>query len=68
MARLKNIGDLAYHNLRIGDDCIKIKYDRTKADQSGVKVVDKYLYVNSIKPLICHVLVFGFWLYWREKG
>ena len=61
MARSKNIGDLAYHNFRTGDDCLTIKYDKTKADQAGEKVMDKHIYANPFNPLVCPILALGVW-------
>ena len=62
MARSKNIGDLAYHQFQIGDDYIKIRYDKTKSDQAGEKVHDKHLYANPFDPLVCPFLALGIWI------
>ena len=67
MARSKNIGELAYHNFRTGDDYIKIRYDKTKADQSGEKVKDKHIYANPFNPLVCPVLSLGIWFALESK-
>ena len=52
----KNIGELAYHCFTVGDDDIKIKYDKTKTDQDGEKVNDKHLYANTFNTLVCPFL------------
>ena len=44
MARSINIGEMAYHNFWMGEDSIKIRYDRTKSNQTGEKVIDKNIY------------------------
>ena len=61
MARSKNIGDLAYHNFTVGDDYIKIRYDKTKADQDGERIKDKHMYANPYNPLVCPFLALGIW-------
>ena len=61
MARSINIGELAYHNFRMGEDSIKIRYDRTKSDQTGEKVNDKNIYGNPFNPLVCPFLALGVW-------
>ena len=61
MARSKNIGELAYHNFVVVDDCIKIRYDKTKADQDGEKIRDKHVYANTLNPLVCPILALGIW-------
>ena len=67
MARSKNIGDLAYHNFTTGDDYIKIRYDKTKADQAGEKVKDKHIYANPFNPLVCSFLALGVWFTLEAK-
>ena len=61
MARSINIGELAYHNFWMGEDSIKIRYDRTKSDQTGEKVNDKNIYGNPFNPLVCPFLALGVW-------
>ena len=61
MARSKNIGELAYHNFTVGDDYIKIRYNKTKADQEGEKIKDKHIYANPLNPLVCPFLALGIW-------
>ena len=60
MARLINIGALAYHNFQTGDD-YKIIYDKTKSDQAGEKVREKHVYTNPFNPLLCPILALGVW-------
>jgi len=62
MERSKNIGELAYHKFTTGDDFIKIRYDKTKADQDGENIRDKHVYANPFKPLVCPILALGVWL------
>ena len=59
MAQLIKIGALAYHNFQKVDDNIKIRYDKTKSDQAGEKVRDKYVYANPFIPLCCPILALG---------
>lgn len=59
MARSKNIGSLAYHNVRTGDNCLTIIYVKTKADQAGEKIMDKHVYANPFNPLACPILALG---------
>ena len=61
MARSINIGELAYHNFWMGEDSIKIRYDRTKSDQTGEKVNNKNIYGNPFNPLVCPFLALGVW-------
>lgn len=62
MARSINIGVLAFHNFRCGEDNIVCCYDKTKADQAGEKVHDKHMYANPYDPLVCCHLALGVWL------
>ena len=68
MARSKNIGELAYHNCVTDDDYIKIRYDKTKADQDGEKIRDKHIYANPLKQLACPFLATSIWLGLEAKG
>ena len=67
MARSKNIGELAYHNFVTGDDYIKIRYDKTKANQDGEKIQDKHIYANPLNPLVCPFLAIGIWFALEAK-
>ena len=67
MACSKNIGELAYHNFVTGDDYIKIRYDKTKADQDGEKIRDKHIYANPLNPLVCPFLALGIWFSLEAK-
>ena len=67
MSRSRNIGDLAYHNFRTDNDYIKIRYDNTKADQSGDNVKDKHVYANPFNPLVCPILALGIWFSLESK-
>jgi len=67
MARSKNVGKLAYHNFTTGDEFIKICYNKTKADQNGKKIRDRYVYANSFNPLVCPVLALGVWVTLESK-
>jgi hypothetical protein len=61
MARSVNIGVLAFHNFRPGEDNIVCKYDRSKMDQTGEKAHGKHLYANPFDPLVCCYLALGVW-------
>jgi len=56
MARLGNIGEISYHNFTAGNDFIKIRYNKMKADQDGGKIRDKYVYANPFNLLVCSVI------------
>jgi len=62
MSRSNIIGELAYHHFTTGNDCIKLRYDKTKVDQDGKKIRDKHVYTNPFNPLTCPVLALGVWL------
>ena len=62
MARSINIGVLAFHNFRVGEDCIIVRYDKSKGDQTGEKVRDKHiLYDNPFDQLVSVFLALGVW-------
>jgi hypothetical protein len=61
MARSINIGVLAFHCFRVGEDCIIVRYDKSKADQTGEKVSDKHVYDNPFDPLVSVFLALGVW-------
>jgi hypothetical protein len=61
MARSINIGVLALHCFRVGEDCIIVRYDKSKADQTGEKVSDKHVYDNPFDPLVSVFLALGVW-------
>jgi hypothetical protein len=61
MARSINIGVLALHCFRVGKDCLIIRYDKSKADQTGEKVSDKHVYDNPFDPLVSVFLALGVW-------
>jgi len=60
-------GDLAYQNFTTGNNFIKIRYNKTKADQDGEKIRDKYVYANLFNPLVCTFLALGIWLTLESK-
>jgi hypothetical protein len=62
MARSINIGSLALHCFTPGEDNnIKVKYDKTKSDQTGEKVHEKHCYGNPFDPLVSMFLALGVW-------
>jgi hypothetical protein len=62
MARSINIESLSFHNITLGEDSIKIKYDSTKADKEGKKCSPKNIYSNPLDPLACVTTALGIWL------
>ena len=44
MVRSISIGVLAFHNFHVGEDCIIVCYDKSKADQTKEKVSYKHIY------------------------
>lgn len=61
MARSVNIGGLALHCFRVGEDNITVKYDKQKADQAGEKLHEKHCYDNPFEPLVSLFLAMGVW-------
>jgi len=59
MAQSINIGTLALHNFCVGEDHGIVRYDKTKADQTGRKVHDKHFYDNPHDSLVSIFLVLG---------
>ena len=59
MARLINIGGLALHNFRVGEDNLVVKYDDSKSDKEGKNTTEKHLFTNSMEPLVCLFLALG---------
>jgi hypothetical protein len=61
MACSINIGVLALHCFRVGEDAIIVRYDKSMADQTGEKVSDKHVYDNIFYPLVSGFLALGVW-------
>jgi hypothetical protein len=61
MARSVNIGVLALHSFRVGEDNIIVEYDKQKADQTGEKLHEKHCYDNPLQPLVSLFLALGVW-------
>jgi hypothetical protein len=60
MARSISISTLGLHNIKRGSsDSIEIKYDLSKADQSGEFVQTKNCYANPASPHLCLYLALG---------
>jgi hypothetical protein len=53
MVRSINVGVLALHNFRAGEDSIICKYDKSKTDQAGERVSGKNIYANPLDPTVC---------------
>ena len=63
MARSISISTLGLHNIKRGSsDSIEIKYDLSKADQSGEFVQTKNCYANPTSPHLCLYLALGVYL------
>ena len=63
MARSISISTMALHNIKRGSsDSIEIKYDLSKADQSGEFVQTKNCYANPTSPHLCLYLSLGVYL------
>jgi hypothetical protein len=60
-ARSINISILALHCFRVGQDAIIVRYDKSKADQTGEMVSDKHVYDNPFDPLVSVFLALGVW-------
>jgi hypothetical protein len=57
-----NIGGLVLHNFGLGEDTLKCKHDKCKADQTGEKSHDKNLHVNLLDPVFSTQLAISVWL------
>jgi len=66
MAISKEIGELAYHNFTTGDNFIKIRYNKTRADQDSENIRDKHVYAEPFNTLVCPVLAYV-WLTLESK-
>jgi len=53
MARGASIDPLAFHNFRLGQDSIIVKYDNQKADKAGERLSEKNLYANPFEWKQC---------------
>lgn len=62
MARSISVGTLCFHNFRVGEDNIIIRYDSHKADQAGESCHDKHLFANPLDPVLDLFLALGIWL------
>ena len=56
-----NISTLALHNFCVGEDHGIVRYDKTKANQTGEKVHDKHFYDNPHDSLVSIFLALGIW-------
>jgi hypothetical protein len=61
MACSINIGVLALYCFHVGEDCMVMRYDKSKADQTGEKVSNKPVYDNPFDPLVLIFLALGVW-------
>jgi hypothetical protein len=68
MARSINIGVLALHCFCVGEDAIIVRYDKSKADQTGEMVNDKHVYDNPFDPLVSVFLALGVWFCCLESA
>jgi hypothetical protein len=61
MARSINIGTLALHSFRTCEDNLSVKYDKSKADQTGERLHEKHVYDNPFDPLVSTFMALGVW-------
>jgi hypothetical protein len=61
MARSSSIDNLGFHNLKIGNDSIRLKYDDSKADKAGERLSEKNIYANPKDWRLCWWTSFGIW-------
>ena len=62
LARSVNIEPLCFHNFKVFQDTIQVKYDKNKADPTGENVSVKHIYANPTNPFICCFLALGIYL------
>ena len=62
MARSVNIDNVTFSQMSLGKDSIVIKYDDSKADQTGEKTSPKNCYPNPIDARICMMTALGCYL------
>ena len=53
MARCASIDPLGFHNMSLGQDSIKCKYDDSKTKKDGEKLSEKNIYANHIDYFLC---------------
>jgi hypothetical protein len=61
MARSASIDPLGFHNLKLGNDSIRLKYDDSKADKAGERLSEKNIYANPKDWRLCWWTGFGIW-------
>ena len=59
MARSANVDPLGFHNISLGTDSIRIKYDDSKTKKSGEKLSTKNIYANPLDYTQCFYLGLG---------
>ena len=59
MARAISMDPLGFHNISLGSDSMKIKYDDSKADMAGERLSEKNIYTNPFDWQLCWWTLFG---------
>ena len=62
LARSVNVEPLCFHNIRVFEDTLQIKYDKNKSDPTGENTKPKHVYANPSNPTICSFLALGIFL------
>ena len=62
IGRCNNVEVLGFHNLRIFQDSLQIKYDANKKDPNGSKVNIKNVYANPFTPSVCTFTALGVYI------
>ena len=67
LARSVNEEPLSFHNFKVFEDNVQLKYDKNKSDQGGQNTTTKHIYANPTNPFICPFLAMGIYLCLRAS-
>lgn len=59
IARSHTVAPLLWKNIGWVDDCLTIKYDTSKTNQTGETIFPRHIYANPFEPCICPILALG---------
>ena len=62
MAQSASVDPLHIGNIRLGSDSFIIKYDKSKADQTGARLSEKNIYANPFDWKQCYWTGLGIWI------
>ena len=62
LGRSVNVEPLCFHNFKVFQDSIQVKYDKNKVDPTGENTTTKHIYANPTNPFICSYLSLGIYI------